>query len=211
MRDYKNPQKCPFCKKDFASNVKECIGGKFNHGDMDAYAYYHLCVHCQSPVFVFDLTEKNGENRNTTFIPEEPSTSGMPTRVAELSPNAEKTYRETCKALHKNFNTLVGAGLRIALEHLVTDYLISFKKKDPEFISKLKLKGRIEQMQSDSIYTKACATLVRLYGNDEIHFLNKENIPAEKAMNAFNNLCTIIDAEMQMNDALEKISQHDAK
>lgn len=194
------PKKCPYCKMDFAENPISSSG--FWEDEVYYSFSIHACVHCQRQVAcILEHDKSGGETRLVHCAPPEIPDIKIPSFIKDLSPNAYEAYRQSLEALSSGLPMLVGAGLRIALEWLVTDYLVAFKGMTLSDVEKLKLHARIEKMCEESMYMKTCATLIRVFGNDTIHTINKMHIPQEEAFLAFENLCMLINSEKQIRDA----------
>lgn len=204
----KFPKKCPYCGKDNTENLVEqlCTSPKSTTGvAMQA----HRCVHCQKYIFVFRgyIASKNGPVVDPdSIICYYPTTLNIeyPERVKELSPQSFKIYNDTCNAYENNMDTLVGAGLRMALEWLVWDYLIKFKQTPQADIEKLTLAKRIALMDAN-FYTKICAKLIRLFGNDQVHIIKMLDFSPEEVFSAYRYLCNLIDAEMEIAEINKRL------
>lgn len=133
------------------------------------------------------------------------TTVDFPKRIKDLSTNAHKTYEQTIKAKEQGFDMLVGAGLRIALEWLVWDYLIKIKGYPESEVDKLTLAKRIEKMNSD-FYTQVCTRLVRLFGNDSVHIIKQLDFSTDEVIEVFDMLCALIDNELQIKEVNDRLS-----
>ena len=123
--------------------------------------------------------------------------AGYPESVKELSPNAYKAFSQTCQARDIGQDMIVGAGLRIALEWLVWDYLITVKNFKKEEIEHLNLAKRVVKMDAP-FYTKVCADIVRLFGNDQIHIVKMLDFSVDEVFNVYTVLCKLIESELQI-------------
>lgn len=129
----------------------------------------------------------------------------LPNRIKDLSPNAFTAYQQTIKSQNNGYNMLVGAGLRIALEWLVWDYLIKVKNFTEEELKPLRLVDRIKKMDSN-FYTNVCTKLIRLFGNDSIHIIKMLDFSDDEVIEIFNILCTLIDNELSILEVNERLN-----
>lgn len=206
------PEKCPYCGKDFAR--AECvehdqkIKSKVN-GDIYYSCEIHYCVHCKKPVFVTYLNISI-----VNAVPQQKVVQVYPTNrhieypetVKDLSPNSYKAFSQACQAREMGQDMLVGAGLRIALEWLVWDYLITVKEFKKEEIEHLKLAKRVEKMDA-SFYTKICSDVVRHFGNDEVHVVKLFDFSIDEGFEIYTILCGLIDGELKIINANKRLSQ----
>lgn len=201
------PKKCPYCGKD---NVPHRISTTATSpATVGVSLELHRCVHCNKPIFVAIETYKIADTMNRSdIIYYYPAVTNVEfsKRVKGLSPNAYKTYEQTIKAKEQGFDMLVGAGLRISLEWLVTDYLIKVKRWSQDDVEKLKLYERIDKMNCN-FYTEVCTRLIRLYGNDNAHTKKKLDFTEDEVIEMFNLLCSLIDSELQINEVNNKLPQ----
>lgn len=188
------PTKCPYCGKDIVQDrVAKTSYGK-------CQVEIHRCIHCYNLLVAIYFDKSNRaliEDYQLVYCYPSSIAFDFPKRVKDLSPNCYKTFEQTMSAQAGNLDTLVGAGLRIALEWLVWDYLIKVKKFTEDDIKKLTLANRIEKMDSD-LYTSVCARLIRLFGNDSVHIIKMLNFSTEKVIEIFDILCTLIDNELSI-------------
>lgn len=199
------PKKCPYCGKDNVPHRQSSTA--ISPTTVGISLELHRCVHCNKPIFVAVETKKIAETMTRSeiiYYYPTVTTVEFPTRVKELSPNAHKTYEQTIKAKDESLDMLVGAGLRIALEWLVTDYLVKVKGCVQTDIEKLKLYERIDKMKCD-FYTEVCTRLIRLYGNDNVHTKKKLDFTEDEVIEMFNLLCSLIDSELQIKEVSERL------
>ena len=195
------PKKCPYCGKD---NVECCINSATTNSGI---VEIHRCMHCNSSIFVIKqlIGSKDNHSLQITHYYPTITTVDFPKRIKELSPTAYKTYEQTIKAKEQGFDMLVGAGLRIALEWLVWDYLIKIKDKTESELENLKLYKRIELM-SDNFYTEVCTRLIRLFGNDSVHIIKQLDFSTDEVIEIFDMLCSLIDNELQIKEVNDRLS-----
>ena len=196
------PSKCPYCGKDNVNNLSTSARDQFGY-----LVEIHTCIHCSNPIFVIKNLNTDWKDEIIHYFPTVTITD-FPKRIKKLSPNAYKAYEQTIKAKEQGLDMLVGAGLRIALEWLVWDYLVKINNCKETDLEKLTLAKRIEKM-SHTFYTEVCTRLVRLFGNDSVHIIKQLDFSTEEVIEVFNMLCSLIDGELQIkevNDRLPKKS-----
>lgn len=205
------PSKCPYCGKDIQPNLIVHI---WEHGDFYNTACnnglkieLHRCIHCKKPICVVKKESVVGDKLSSSNIIYYYPISNcveLPKRIQQLSPIAYKTYQQTIKAKEQDYNMLIGAGLRIALEWLIWDYLIKVKGKSKAELEKLTLYKRIELMNAN-FYTEVCTRLIRLFGNDSVHIIKQLDFSIDEVIEIFNMLCVLIDSELRINEVNERL------
>jgi len=202
------PEKCPYCGKD---NIEHKICHQTeNTNDFKKHGVeLHTCVHCGKPIFVFqeELWHNDGMvcSKILHYFPHVHSIADYPKKVQDLSPKAFEIYRQTIEAKEAGLESLIGAGLRMALEQLVWDYLLNIKKKTSDEIENLNLSERIKLMNV-GFYTKVCMRLVRLFGNDTVHVIKLLDFSNDEAIEAYKTLCDLIDSEITILQNHERLS-----
>lgn len=205
------PNKCPYCNKDISPNCKDkksyndCL---ISIGELRQYAVeYHQCIHCKKPIFVIKQEVSVAQSiKKSEILHCYPiaTSEHIPKRIKNLSPTAFETYNQTIAAKESGFVNLVGAGLRIALEWLVWDYLIKIKDKKESELEKLKLYEKINLMSSD-FYTEVCTRLIRLFGNDSVHIIKQLNFSIDEVIDVYEKLCFLIDSELQIKEVNNRL------
>lgn len=197
------PSKCPYCGKD---TVQDCVSRANDlRGNI---VEIHKCIHCSKPIFAIKKIKSNGTWAEEQLIHYYPTVSSVdfPKRIIELSPTAFKTYEQAIKAKEQGFDILIGAGLRIALEWLVWDYLIKVKGCKEAELENLKLYQRIEKINGN-FYTDVCARLIRLFGNDSVHIVKQLDFSVDEVIEAFEFLCALIDSELKINEVHSRLNK----
>lgn len=197
------PSKCPYCGKD---NIPNQISSATDN--KKSSVAIHNCIHCNEPIFLIErLDKKQKKPFNKEIISYYPVIQKVEIqeRVKELSPLAYKTFEQTLNAKEHGYDMLVGAGLRIALEWLVWDYLTKVKNYDDEYLEKRRLYQRIELMCDDP-YKEVCTRLIRCYGNDHIHIKKKLDFTEDEVIEIFILLCALIDSELQINEVNDRLN-----
>ena len=191
------PKKCPYCGKDITKNCVTDI----KHPAIGCYVTIelHICRHCNKPItYINYLGLSNTNSDEFAYPPTEPV--AIPKRIKLLSLEAYKAFTQSIFAKNSCYDMLVGAGIRIATEHLIYKYLTLIKQFKENDLKDKTLGGLIPYISGD-LYKKICAKLLLLYGNSNSHKDNRHEVKVEDAISAFEQLCSLIDGEMQMLDA----------
>ena len=185
--------KCPKCKSEIKTFSQA-------HTYNSLTVYFYDCPICKRP-FVAEkgltgkrLVEKFDEIQDK-----------MPPRIKDLSPDAYKYYSNSLVLNLNRFGSFAGDGLRMALEWLLWDYLVKFRKAPEAEIKSAKLHDLIQMMtksqESLFLYAEICSDIVRIYGNDVVHVQKKlPDLSFDQALFAFEKLCGFIDAELQIHE-----------
>lgn len=208
----KFPEKCPHCGKDISDNKSSVVyrSEPYSYSkNSEIRLQTHECPHCKNAFFVFktltymfDLCHEQVSG----YYPVKYH-GDYPERVKKLSQNAYDIYSEAYAARKCGFELLASAGLRMALEWLVWDYLIVIKGKKQEEIEPLKLKSRTDMMES-SEYIDICTNLLRLYGNDNIHITKILDLTLTEAFSYFDLLVRLIDEELQLPEHKSRLDEY---
>lgn len=209
------PSKCPHCGKDIiphstASKAEKDLGHRLT-------IEVHRCIHCKEPIFAVRKLFTYDKNSPTVFgeyvfiYPNNVSVK-FPQLVKDLSPNAYDLYSQVSTAKSNGCNALVRGGIRIALEYLLYDYLVTFKKYDEKTVSNMSLSARCDEYCKDKQNDKysqtileTCTRLVRLVGNEVIHGKKALSIDTQEVEDAFSLLCNYIDVELQMDSLSNRL------
>lgn len=207
MSELTFPKKCPYCGKDIAHNFKGSIGE-------DSYIIeIHACVHCEKPIFlIYKCTWitypiKKTHKELIHYYPSAPSTD-LPESIKDLSPKGYKIFEDTLYAKSLGIEDLSGAGVRMALEWVVWDYLIKIKGKTEAELKPLSLSKRIQLIDSSQMYTTICANLIRKIGNDSVHIIQMTDFSIDEGIELFEIFCGLIDNEIKIMDAQKKLESH---
>lgn len=204
------PTKCPHCGKDVAENLIDAHYGPIYNEFNGIAMQIHECIHCKAHIYVFrTFILANGiyavdPNNVISYYPKN-HIIDFPKHIKTLSPESCKIYSDTCNAYKNGFNSLVGAGLRMALEWLVWDYLIKFKQIPQSDIENLSLAQRLEKMDAN-LYTGICTKLIRRFGNDQVHIIKKLDFEFNEIFNAYEILCDLINNELELIEIQKRLN-----
>lgn len=201
------PTKCPYCGKDITRNKQ------YAQAENHYVVEIHTCVHCKKPIFLIykcvQITFPVEETINELihYYPSAPSTD-LPKSINELSPKGYKIFEDTLYAKSLGIETILGAGIRMALEWVVWDYLIKIKGKTEAELKPLTLSKRIQLIDSNQMYTTICANLIRKIGNDSVHIIQMTDFSVDEGIELFEIFCGLIDNEIKIKNAQEKLESY---
>lgn len=206
------PSQCPHCGKDVAENLQQ-VSHPTKSGNFYYRAETHLCFHCSEPIFVLreavDEQFKKG-SRISQYVPLQPTRSfQFPKHIPALSPSAAKIFSQAYQAREEGLNTLVGAGFRSALEWLLFDYCIKIKGINPVDIHNKTL-AQLSNMATNNgsnHLADACNTLIRKYGNGQVHRIPINDVTEDEIVIAFKTLFDIIEAEIIVINANNRLNK----
>lgn len=200
------PNKCPHCGKDIAYN---------------SYVNFHnikifTCQHCFKYVIAIydDNIEKVSELTGIEYCNDKASlicyfpfipAVNISDELSNLSPDAIKIYKESLSNKALGFTTLSGAGIRIALDYLVWDYLIKIVGKSEDEIKSLTLNEKIKLMPI-SKETEICAHIIRIFGNNYIHPYKDFDCTLDEAIQLFEYIVDSLSKEIHRKKLLEKLA-----
>lgn len=92
----------------------------------------------------------------------------IPDEIKAVSPKFVEIYTQALTAEHYGLNKILGIALRKAIEFLIKDYLINYKKQPEDEVKKLLLGKAINLIDNPKIQVLARAT--SWIGNDETHY-----------------------------------------
>ena len=199
------PTKCPYCGKDMTHNFH-------SQYVLDRLIIeVHDCFHCHNLIILIykPYTDEKGIYQRDLlhYYPSAPSTD-LPKSINELSPKGYKIFEDTLYAKSLGIETILGAGIRMALEWVIYDYLIKIKGKTESEIKDLTNYERIRLIDDKSIYTSICANLIRIIGNKSVHLLDMLNFSVDEVIGLFRIFCGLIDNEIKIKEAQEKLKSY---
>ena len=205
------PSKCPHCGKDIADILPSDTHFFPCEKSPGVSASVYTCMHCKKNLYIMRGYIINRSTKKPEVVQDcilscypPPKNSEYPETVKKLSPKAYEIYSDAIAAKAYGLDSLVGAGLRIALEHLIWDYLIKTKGLSENELKKMKLEQRIKQIENPK-WVANCASIVKTFGNDNIHIFDKHQISHDDAFRIFKILCDSIDSEIIITNNNQKI------
>lgn len=204
------PSKCPHCGKDIAENPVCITYEEVVDKSLGARAEAHKCIHCKKYIYAF----RGFVKKNNDYIVDDKGIIcyypvkkyvDYPNRVKDFCPSAYEIYSQTCSAKDHGLNLLLGAGIRMALEHLVWYYLSDIQgipKSDLEGKMLGKLIPMLEGNIKDNLYIK----ILKYFGNKTIHVTDAPNFSIEEAFIVFNLFLEEIDSILLNKELEEKLN-----
>lgn len=105
-------------------------------------------------------------------------------KIIELSPQFDKIYNQALAAETSQLNEIAGLGYRKALEFLVKDFAIRQHPRDKDNIKSMLLSQCINSY-IDNDHIKTLATRSAWIGNDEAHYIRKQEDRDVQDMKSF--------------------------
>lgn len=179
--DDKDITECPLCHKSIAPlPIFACIYELSDPTICASVVYF--CRHCTSPFIahylVFDPTyHANSITYNAaTFRYVEPTKfvkTAFDNKIVKLSPQFDKIYNQALAAETSGLDEIAGIGYRKSLEFLIKDFAIHENPDNEEKIKSMPLAACIKNF-IDSPNIKTLATRSAWIGNDEAHYIRKQ-------------------------------------
>lgn len=141
----------------------------------------YLCRSCSksfvSQYACYKIEGKNGVSSFRTELqyigPSGFSEKSFGPEIADCSPQFVKIYNQALEAESQDLNEIAGLGYRKAMEFLMKDFCIHKNPDDQESIKAMPLAQCI-QKYIDSVQIKTLATRAAWIGNDEAHYIRKQ-------------------------------------
>lgn len=154
---------CPYCHIAINPIIVE-----YTNPDLDKnFAIIFQCPSCEKYFFeTYELDEEICEPLG--YKPTLKLNLNIPDEIKTVSPKFVEIYTQAITAEHYGLNEILGIALRKAIEFLIKDYLINYKKKPEAEVKKLLLGKAINLIDNPKIQVLARAT--SWIGNDETHY-----------------------------------------
>lgn len=174
---YEEPDVCPICKysikptelllKEYCDNEKQWFLSAF-----------YLCRHCYQTFLTLHKCELiNPGNQYTAKLmhiePVRFAEEHFEDGISNLSPQFAKIYNQALAAETSGLDEIAGLGYRKAMEFLVKDFCIHLHPDDEEKIKAMPLAQCINSYV-ESAQVKTLATRAAWIGNDEAHYIRKQ-------------------------------------
>ncbi len=169
---FQKPGICPHCgitmDADFV--VYHCVKNSYDESYL--YIYIWKCTSCKKLFISFYDYKTKGSSIYLGMFPERTQVYSNES-VAKVSPRFVSVYNEALTAEAHNSLQLAAIGFRTALEILIKDYAVNCLKEDKETVAKLSLANAIDKYLSDTVPLFNSADVVRILGNDSVHYASK--------------------------------------
>lgn len=196
---------CPKCGK----GIEPIHRNTSTYIDDDAYIVYltlfcNICKESWVDSYLYNSRSRTSAPWSVNYYKEVPS--DLPKDLAVLSPKGSKIYIQALSAEKDGYDTLVGIGLRKALEFFIKDYLI-LTQPDKESEIKTETLGKVIANHINDDVLQKLAKATSWIGNDETHYVrihtDKDLEDLKRFLNAtlryFEYQLTIQDAQELLN------------
>lgn len=191
---YDEPSICPLCKHAIKPETLFLTNFKTGQNDNRIIALY-LCHHCYQgfvSLFAADAYTTSTSvglcNAYTSKLlytgPVKYIEEKFDDNVSNLSPQFVKIYNQALAAESGGLDEIAGLGYRKAMEFLVKDFCIHQSPDDEEVIKKMPLSQCISRYV-DSAQIQNLATRTAWIGNDEAHYIRKQEARDVSDMKSF--------------------------
>ncbi|WP_075679153.1 DUF4145 domain-containing protein [Roseburia sp. 831b] len=179
--DDKNITECPLCHKSIAPlPLFACVYESSASSKCASVVYF--CRHCTSPFFAHYYASNVSEYSNSIIYnsakfryiePVKFTKIVFDKKIIELSPLFDKIYNQALAAETSGLDEIAGLGYRKSLEFLIKDFAIHENPNDEAKIKSMPLAACIKSFM-DSPNIKTLATRSAWIGNDEAHYIRKQ-------------------------------------
>lgn len=160
------PTECPYCHKSIDPIIS---GVSTKVAETDTFGVLFQCSSCKK--YFFEAYNKTSVSVTPSPLGYKPTLKlniNIPDEIKTVSPKFVEIYTQALTADHYGLNEISGIALRKAIEFLIKDYLISYKKHPEDEVKKLLLGKAINLIDNPKIQVLARAT--SWIGNDETHY-----------------------------------------
>lgn len=193
------PNTCGICHIDFVPDFLVGFFGNYGHQSLTIEAVFQ-CLICRSLMIAY----YNRRNNRVPFklqkvVPYKHKEIIIDPEITKLSPSFVELYKQLFKAEYEGLNLLLGVGYRIALEHLVKDYLVYLEPKNKEIINSRSLYRNISKIDNQNI--RELSRKVSWINADEIQLTKKWD---KKDIDDLKKLVKLISSFVTMDIKLKK-------
>jgi hypothetical protein len=167
-----HPEACPVCHYSIETNWR--LANR-NNGSLEVVfnCTRRPCGALFIGYYSFNETDgRVGKWHLTNCLPCTPTTNSFQDEITSLSPSFGQIYNQAENAAAFGLGQVAGMGYRKALEFLIKDYLIDFKKEDRENIEN-KFLGNCIKDHIENQNIRVVAERATWLGNDESHYVRK--------------------------------------
>lgn len=166
------PKLCPCCHTGIIPSIQTTTSRNRDNN----FAVIFSCPSCNKYFFYSytlsrDVLSEDPRVHLSVFFDSNPTLKldlNIPEEIKNISPNFLEIYTQALTVEHYKLDKITGIALRKSIEFLIKDYLIKFKKEDPEIIKNIMLGKAILKINNPTIQTLSRA--VTWIGNDETHY-----------------------------------------
>lgn len=170
------PELCPMCHGSISPKY---LHHHFNY-DNDLFSIYYECTKCKRPFLAqYGTSNQLSKPCDCETYPKFAEERNFDEEIKILSPKFSKIYNQAVEAEAMELDEIAGMGYRKSLEFLIKDFCIK-QYPDKEDEIKDKLLGNVINDYVDSRKIKNLAKVSAWIGNDETHYVRKnENLDIE--------------------------------
>ncbi len=187
---YDEPSVCPLCKHAIKP---ETLSIHTFHNEQNYYfiAILYLCHNCYQTFTTLHKADTLNAYKAQTYDsellyigPVKYTEEKFDDNVSNLSPQFVKIYNQALAAESGGLDEIAGLGYRKSMEFLVKDFCIHQSPDDEEVIKKMPLAQCISRY-IDSVQIQTLATRTAWIGNDEAHYIRKQEARDVSDMKSF--------------------------
>ena len=207
--EIEKPNKCPCCH----TIINPEVVGSSKINREETFAVLFRCPSCKKYFFKSYLYYSSGTGNKSKDFDSTPTLElnlDIPKEIKNISPKFSEIYTQALTAEFYGLFEITGIGLRKSIEFFVKDYLINFKGKDKDKISKMNLGSAFKEIDNPMISPLITASV--WLGNDEAHYIRKHEDKDINDMKKFvESIIYFISCELKVSDALKMIDSSIAK
>lgn len=198
------PRICPNCDHAIDAHIAESSYYVEKHG-FARIGIIYFCHHCERYFFGtyvdHDFNSYNSYLYNEQILPIPQTVDSFTEKIINLSPSFVEIYHQAQSAENQGLTQICGMGYRKALEFLIKDYAIHLHPDEANDIKSKMLSPCIKEY-IDSPKIKSLATASAWIGNDETHYVRKQEDYDISDLKAFIRAAVaFIDADLAVEDA----------
>lgn len=183
------PRVCPYCSyankpkllsKSEPFQISEIVAENTQSFAFIAFFEADCCNKIFFCCYRLDKTSYRQATTQMLYMRPEISPFDFDPVIEEISPRGFSLAKEIYQAANRNHFEIATIGFRTLLEILTKDYAIKLLGLPQEEVSKKSLRDCIDSYLSDSRELFNSSDLVRLIGNDKVHYIEKYELSFEE-------------------------------
>jgi len=209
--DIEFPTQCPLCSVAYAESPLAAYYLNPENYDNNSMIALFFCPHCESffmiEYIIYELSNYcEGSIIRIYPAPDSGSKIKFSDQITTLSPQFVNIYHQSQNAEFAGLNELCGMGYRKALEFLVKDFATYIHPGKKSQIESSFL-GNCISTYIDNEKIKALATASAWLGNDETHYIRKnQNYNLQDLKRFIDTLVAFIEYELNYKEATNFLS-----
>lgn len=179
---------CPICKKSISPvYIASSLNSQYHA------SVFNYCIGCKNTfitpyeIICADTSHSTAYYRMKQKRLSEPNKFNKQVfddKISDLSPQFDKIYNQALAAESSQLDEIAGLGYRKAMEFLIKDFAIHENPNDAETIKKMLL-GQCINQYIDNDHIKTLASRSAWIGNDEAHYIRKQEDRDVQDMKSF--------------------------